>query len=211
MLVAEATRRQVDTMSIAEGRNTWADALPEKHGSHELIESQMNYLLRVNPEIGLLGGENTFMVTQFIGKSPRFYSAWGSVEHPVAQFQRAVKSFVDATNATRTVIIGISPVTETGEGGWGHWVCLTVNKYDGQTEFILLDSENRPVLDFRTESLLNAFTNEPGLKALLRDEISAIDLLIQCFTGKADMASIIADSLVGTPSRRFSPRTLSFV
>ena len=74
-----------------------------------------------------------------------------------------------------------------------------MNKHDGQTEFILLDSENRPVLDLRTESLLNAFTNEPGLKALLRDEISAIDLLIQCFTGKADMASIIADSLVGTP------------
>ena len=95
-------------------------------------------------------------------------------------------------------------MTEEGHGGWGHWVCFVANKCEGQIEFILMDSENRAVLDCRTESILNATTNEPGLKALLRDELAAVDQLIQCFLGKVDMANTIADKLVDTKIRLFN-------
>ena len=44
MISAEAARREVDIVSIAEGRSVWASDLPKLHEDHELTESQMNFL-----------------------------------------------------------------------------------------------------------------------------------------------------------------------
>ena len=72
LIKAEASRRETDIISIAQGRSTWAADLPKFEEDHELTESQMNFLLRINPEVGLLGGAKRFHVLQTIGGKCRF-------------------------------------------------------------------------------------------------------------------------------------------
>lgn len=185
VLVAESTRRQADAVSIAQGRSTWEDDLPVPHSNHELTESQMNFLLRVNPEVGLLGGAERFLVMQFVAGVPRFIDTPdGATEHPAASIQKNLDKFKSAPSATRAIIIGVHPVTETGGPGWGHWVAFCANKCNGESEYILLDSDNHPLLSFRDRSILAAYTGEEGLRARLRDELQAIDMLVQCCEGK---------------------------
>eukprot|EP01048_Picozoa_sp_COSAG05_P014770 COSAG05_NODE_1702_length_4249_cov_136.320607_6_plen_225_part_00 len=69
--------------------------------------------------------------------------------------------------ATRSIILGVHPVTSTGAPGWGHWVSLLANKSRGQREYILLDSDNHPVLTFRDRAVLQAYSQEEGLRARL--------------------------------------------
>ena len=262
MIKSEARRREVDIVSIAEGRSTWTSELPKNGEDHELTESQMNYLLRLNPEVGLLGGAARFHVFQTIGGRPRFLLSETAVlddedelpspipvattsfaeddeegeeeaalrealalslaggeetaapatvqtssedvpaktaapnSHPAMDFQKSVDEWRRSDSATRAIIVGVHPVTDAGAAGWGHWVAFIANKFAGSREYILLDSDNHPLLRFRDRALLNAYTNEAGLKARLLEQLSAVDLLCALFEGETDLRTCVAESLV---------------
>lgn len=66
----------------------------------------------------------------------------------------------------------------------GHWVAFVANKLGGLREYILMDSDNQPILSFRNEAILNAHTKEAGLKARLKDQLGAVDLICKLFEGE---------------------------
>ena len=53
----------------------------------------MNYLLRVDPEVAVLGGADSFSVFQLTAGEPRFFWREGEAEHPAEVFQRGIDSF----------------------------------------------------------------------------------------------------------------------
>ena len=60
----------------------------------------MNFLLCVNPEVGLLGGSDRFLVMQFVAGIPRFIDTGGSggdgiaaAEHPAVSIQKNLNKF----------------------------------------------------------------------------------------------------------------------
>lgn len=205
---------------------------------HELTESQMNFLLRLNPEIGLLGGAARFHVLQTIGGKPRFLlsanddgsaaeededglpspipvltsfgedddegdeeaalrealalSLAGGEEpaaeegsedatakapgtkpkerhHPALDLQKSVDEWRRSDTATRAIIVGVHPVTDEGAAGWGHWVAFVANKLAGSREYLLLDSDNHPLLSFRDAAILNAYRCDNTMLSLQSD------------------------------------------
>ena len=97
------------------------------------------------------------------------------------------------------IIVGVHPVTEQGAAGWGHWVAFVANKHRGQREYILLDSDNHRVLSFRDAAILNAYSKEEGLKARLREELKAVDLLTSCFEGHCDLRTCVSQRFFSPP------------
>ena len=152
-------------------------------------------------------GADRFLVVQFLGGSPRFVHAelvddqlcegqHCATEHPAGTIQQNLDSFRSSDSATRAIIVGIHPVTDSGQPGWGHWVCLLANKYGDQREYLLLDSDNHAVVNLHDNAGLQKYDQDDGLRARLQDEIKGVNTLISCCEGSIDLRSCVADSLL---------------
>jgi hypothetical protein len=55
------------------------------------------------------------------------------------------------------------------------------------------------VLSFRDAAILNAYSKEEGLKARLREELKAVDLLTSCFEGHCDLRTCVSQRFFSPP------------
>merc|ERR1719498_47372 len=156
----------------------------------EVERSHMTHLLRTDFDVGLLGGDSTFLVFQYAMGRPMLET------ESLLACQKAADSFVASPGPCHRCII---------VGALSHWITIVVNKVptaSGATavEVLLFDSNNTPVLGASEAQLAEiaaakaqergwdpSSSKESYYRSSLRDRQAVVTLLARLFSGATDM------------------------
>lgn len=165
----------------------------------EVERSHMTHLLRTDFDVGLLGGDSTFLVFQYAMGRPMLET------ESLLACQAAADAFAANPGPCHRCII---------VGALSHWITVVVNKVPvaggaSALEVLLFDSNNTPVLGVSDAQLAEiaaakgeergwgpASTKESYYRSSLHDMRSVVALLARLFGGATDLRAEAANTTV---------------